>query len=102
MNIRELGEQYREKTDEELLRLAFDRDELTPEAGLTLTGELTRRGIASEARLDAARKDEQERKEPGCYNSELLLVDSTAATKSECIVKWAHKIQGLLGRAYGV
>jgi hypothetical protein len=62
MNIQELGEQYRKKTEEELLRLALARDELTLEANLTLTGELTRRGIASESRLDAARKDEQERK----------------------------------------
>jgi hypothetical protein len=62
MNIQELGEQYREKTDEELLRLALGREQLTPEASLALTGELARRGIASEARLEVARKDEQERK----------------------------------------
>jgi hypothetical protein len=42
MNVQELREQYREKTDEELLRLALARDELTPEANLTLTVELTR------------------------------------------------------------
>ena len=43
MNIQELGEQYREKTDEELLRLALAREQLTPEANLALTGELARR-----------------------------------------------------------
>ena len=62
MNIQELGEQYREKTNEDLLRLALTPEELTPEANLILTGELARRGIAGEKHLDAARKDEQQRK----------------------------------------
>jgi hypothetical protein len=62
MNIQELAEQYRERTDEELLRLALVREQLTEEASVALTGELARRGVASEARLDAARKDEDERK----------------------------------------
>jgi len=38
MNIQELGEQYREKTNEDLLRLALTPEELTPEANLILTG----------------------------------------------------------------
>jgi hypothetical protein len=62
MNIQELGEQYQEKTDEELLRLALNGEQLTREANLAFTGELARRGIASQARLDVAQKDEQERK----------------------------------------
>ena len=62
MNLQDLGEQYRKRTDDELLRLALVREELTPEANFVLTGELTRRGIASEATLDAARRDEQARK----------------------------------------
>jgi hypothetical protein len=61
MNIQELGEQYREKKNEDLLRLALAPEELTPEANLILAGELARRGISDEAHLDAARRDEQQR-----------------------------------------
>lgn len=62
MNIQELGEEYRDKTDKELLRLALTREQLTPEANVALTGELVRRRIESEAHLDAAQQEEQERK----------------------------------------
>jgi hypothetical protein len=62
MNIQELGEEYREKTDRELLRLALTAEQLTPEAKVVLTGELLRRRIDTEDHLDAVRQEEQERK----------------------------------------
>lgn len=58
MQLQELVAQYRNKTDEELLRLARDREQLTPEAGFALTDELARRKIAVE-RLEAFSKDEE-------------------------------------------
>ena len=64
MQIQELAGEYRKKTDEDLLRLARDRKQLTAEANSALTDELARRKIASE-RFKAFSKEEerQERKE---------------------------------------
>jgi hypothetical protein len=42
MNVQELGEEYRNKTDKELLRLALTPEELTPEANAALKSELAR------------------------------------------------------------
>jgi hypothetical protein len=61
MNMQELAQQYGEKTDQELLRLALNREQLTAEASAALTSELARRGIDTSAHLDAARQEEQER-----------------------------------------
>jgi hypothetical protein len=62
MNTQELGEEYRSKSDEELLRLALVPEELTTEARVALTGELVRRRINDETHLTVARKQEAERK----------------------------------------
>lgn len=62
MNVQELGEEYRNKTDKELLRLALTPEQLTPEANAALTSELARRRIDSGPHLDAARQEEEERK----------------------------------------
>jgi hypothetical protein len=62
MNVQELGEEYRSKTDKELLRLALTPEELTPEVNVALTSELARRRIDSESHLDAARQEEEDRK----------------------------------------
>ena len=48
MQIHEYASGYQAKTDEELLRLARDREHLMPEACLALEGELTRRKIRIE------------------------------------------------------
>jgi hypothetical protein len=61
MDVQELGEEYRNKTNKELLRLALTPEQLTPEAQSALTAELATRGINGEANLDAARHDEEER-----------------------------------------
>ena len=62
MNTQQLEEEYRDKTDKELLRLALTPEQLTQEAKFALKGELARRRIDSAAHLDAARQEEQERK----------------------------------------
>ncbi len=62
MSIQGLAEGYRDKSDKELLRLALIPEQLTTEASAALAGELTRRRIDSAAHLDAARREEQERK----------------------------------------
>lgn len=48
MQIHEYASGYQAKTDEELLRLAAERADLTPEASLALEGELARRRISVE------------------------------------------------------
>jgi hypothetical protein len=65
VQFQELVNEYRKKTDEELLTLALDREQLTPEAVCALTDELARRKIAHE-RLKA----EEERQVPDADHSD--------------------------------
>jgi hypothetical protein len=53
--------EYRSKTDEELLRLALASEELTPEAYAALTGELSRRQIYGNDKLKSFREQEERR-----------------------------------------
>jgi hypothetical protein len=62
MNTQELGEQYQRKTDQELLRLALEPEDLTQEARVALTSELVRRNIDGETSLAGALQEERERK----------------------------------------
>jgi hypothetical protein len=61
MDIQELAQEYESKSDEELLRLAVQVEELTPEAATALNGELAKRQISAE-NLKTFRQQEQERK----------------------------------------
>ena len=45
MQIQDLTKSYQAKTDEEILQLAANSEQLTPEAQSVLTGELARRRI---------------------------------------------------------
>ena len=63
MEIQELADEYQSKTDEELLRLALDAADLTPEANVVLNNELSRRGINNAERLAAFQEEEDQRKE---------------------------------------
>jgi hypothetical protein len=56
VQIQELVDQYRKKTDDELLRLARDREQLIPEASSALADELARRKIAA-GRVEAFSKE---------------------------------------------
>src|ERR1700677_147456 len=62
MNVQELGEVYRNKTNKELLRLALTPQQLTPEAQVALNAELAARGIDGEVSLDVARHEEDQRR----------------------------------------
>jgi hypothetical protein len=62
MNLEELADGYRAKSDEELLRLALNSEQLTPEANIALTDELAKRRIGDRKHLDAAREAERESK----------------------------------------
>jgi len=63
VEIRDFAEEYKGKTDEELLRLSLDAEHLTPEADAALNGELARRHINKTERLKAFRGEEEQRKE---------------------------------------
>ncbi len=63
VELQELAQEYPGKTDDELLRLALDPEQLTPEANSLLNEELSRRRINRKERLDAVRVEEDQRKE---------------------------------------
>ena len=64
MEIRDdLAQQYDGMSDEEVLRLALNPEQLTPDASTALKDVLTCRGIDSAERLQAFRHQENERKE---------------------------------------
>ena len=46
MDVEHPAEEYASKSDEELLQLALNPEQLTPEANVALSGELSKRGIA--------------------------------------------------------
>src|SRR6266481_3054310 len=74
VEIQYLAEEYRGKTDEELLRLALDPEQLTPEANVVLRDELARRRINNAEGLSAFRKEEEQRKEEQGKNIGSLFV----------------------------
>lgn len=62
MEMQALIEEYLAKTDEELLRLSLDSEDLTPEASTVLSNELARRDIGSTQQLEAFRREEEQSK----------------------------------------
>jgi hypothetical protein len=74
VDIQEFAEEYRGKTDEELLRLALKPEQLTPEANAVLNDELARRRINNAERLKAFRDEEEQQKEEEQKNPGRLLV----------------------------
>jgi len=63
VELQQLAEEYQRKTDEELLRLALDPTQLTPEASSILNDELSRRRLNTTERLGVFRVAEEQRKE---------------------------------------
>ncbi len=61
MEIQKLAEESRDRTDDELLRLAVDSEQLIPEANAVLRDELARRRIGNTERLKAFREEEAQR-----------------------------------------
>lgn len=74
MEIQDLAEEYRIKTDEELLRLAAIAGDLTPEANLMLSNELSRRGINTAERLVPFREAEKKRQEEASKQTSLFII----------------------------
>lgn len=74
MEIQELGEQYRTKSDDELLRLAVTPADLTPEASIMLSNELSRRGINTAERLAPFREEEKKRQEEASKHTGSLFI----------------------------
>jgi hypothetical protein len=74
VEIQDLAQEYQAKTDEELLRLALDAADLTPEANFVLSNELSRRGIKTEDRLVSFRVEEQRRKEEASKHTGSLFI----------------------------
>ena len=62
MEIQGFAEEYQSKTDDELLRLVLDSEQLTPEAGAALNDELGRRRIDKGEQLQAFIEQEEQRK----------------------------------------
>lgn len=87
MQIQELVDQYRKKTDEELLRLARDRGQLTPEASSALTDELARRKMAAE-RLRAYSKEEERKGRKDAFRSK--------RRRARAASRWWWKIQSTI------
>jgi hypothetical protein len=68
VGIQDFAREYGTKTDEELLRLALEPDELTDEARFALSAELRTRGIDTPTRLAALRNEEESRKDEQAKN----------------------------------
>jgi hypothetical protein len=70
MEVQNFAREYESKTDEELLRLALNSSDLTPEANTLLLGELSKRRLYSREQLEAFRQQEirakgESEKDPG-------------------------------------
>lgn len=62
MDVQALTEEYRQKTEEELLRLLFDQQQLTDDARVALQSEISARGLSRE-KVEQFRSEEQERRQ---------------------------------------
>jgi len=74
VEIQDLAEEYRGKSDEELLRLATDVEDLTPEANVALKDELSRCRIDTPEILTSFREEEAKRREEECKETGRLFV----------------------------
>ena len=93
MQIQDLVDQYRKKTDEELLRLARDREQLTAEAGSALMDELARRKIAA-VQLKAFSKEEERQGRKDAFRSK--------RRRARVAARWWSRIQLVAAYAVGL
>jgi hypothetical protein len=73
MGMQELESQHQAKTDEELLRLVVELEQLTPEAQVQLHTELAKRGI-SEARREDFRAEKNQTRTETTEGSKITLL----------------------------
>jgi hypothetical protein len=62
LQVQDFLREYEGRTDEELLRLALERDQLTADANRALSSELSRRGLDGGDRLQEFRAEEEDRR----------------------------------------
>jgi hypothetical protein len=72
MEMQALAEEYESKTDEELLRLSLDSEQLTYEANVVLKAELGKRRINSAEQLENFRRREEQNKAEQSRNTGTL------------------------------
>ena len=92
MQIQEIADEYRKKTDEDLLRLARDREQLTAEANSALTDELARRKIAA-GRFKAFSKEEERQGRKAAFRSK--------RQRARVAGRWWSRIQLVAAYAIG-
>ncbi len=73
MHILDLAKAYESKTDEELLQLAMDSEQLTPDALAALRGELAKRRLDGAGHLNVQEESNQNRIEHPSIHPPLLL-----------------------------
>ncbi len=83
MEIRDLAAQYQTQSDEELLQLALDPQQLTPEANALLRAELAKRHIHTDDRFNEFRVEKQQHEEQDRSSKRASLFPTiTRATKT--------------------
>jgi hypothetical protein len=92
VQIQKLADEYRKKTDEDLLRLARDRKQLTAEANSAITDELAHRKIAAE-RFNAFSKEEERQGRKEAFRSK--------RRRAHVAGRWWWKIQLVAAYAIG-
>jgi hypothetical protein len=92
VQIHNIVDEYRKKTDEDLLRLAQDRELLTPEANSALTDELARRKIGAE-RFKAFSKEEERHWRKETFRSK--------RKRTRVAGRWWSRIQLVAAYAFG-
>lgn len=93
MQIQGLAEEYRKKTDRELLLLERDREQLTPAAASALTDELARRKIGAE-RLKAFRNEQERQERKEAFRSK--------RGRARAADRWWFNIQLIASSAFGL
>lgn len=85
--MQELESQYQAKTDEELLRLVVELEQLTPEAQVQLHTELAKRGI-SEARREDFRSEKNQTRTETTEGSKITLLFPSLRRLAETLRDW--------------
>ena len=87
MGMQELESQYQAKTDEELLRLVVELEQLTPEAQVQLHTELAKRG-SSEARREDFRSEKNQARTETTEGSKITLLFPSLRRLAETRRDW--------------
>ena len=100
MRVGDLAGEYRAKTDEELLRLAMDSDQLTADAQSYLTSELAKRGISAE-RVRALRDRPEPLASPPIVPARASYTISPPEPSETSKAPWRPKVAGRIAFFFG-